>query len=139
MFNFFDIGGFLDWQLYAQALTFIDGRTYNQDVFKDHQVVTGAMPGWEKVLEKYGVTYLVLKSMDSSGTILPIVPALANDPNWSLVFSDGLFLVFVRNSPSCATTSAVTRSPRESFLITSSGRRTTTCFSGSPPWSPIRR
>jgi hypothetical protein len=98
MFNFFDIGGFLDWQLYPQALTFIDGRTYNQEVFMEHQVVTGAMPGWEKVLEKYGINYIVLKSMDSSGMILPIVPALANDPNWALVFSDGLFLVFVRNA-----------------------------------------
>jgi hypothetical protein len=37
--------------------------------------------------------------MDSSGTILPIVPVLANDPNWSLVFSDGLFVIFVRNTP----------------------------------------
>ena len=31
--------------------------------------------------------------------ILPIVPLLANDPNWSLVFSDGLFVIFVRNTP----------------------------------------
>ncbi|MHB8782662.1 MAG: hypothetical protein ACYDAX_04475 [Desulfobacteria bacterium] len=99
MFNFFDIGGFLDWQLYPGALTFIDGRTYNSEVFMEHQMVTGAMPGWEKVLDKYGITYIVLKSMDSSGMILPIVPALANAPNWSLVFSDGLFLVFVRNTP----------------------------------------
>jgi hypothetical protein len=99
MFNFFDIGGFLDWQLYPQALTFIDGRTYNQEVFMEHQVVTGAMSGWEKVLDKYAVTYIVLKSMDSSGMILPIVPVLANAPNWSLVFSDGLFLVFVRSTP----------------------------------------
>jgi len=99
MFNFFDIGGFLDWQLYPQALTFIDGRTYNQEVFTEHQVVTGAMPGWEKVLEKYGITYIVLKAMDSSGMILPIVPVLANNPNWALVFSDGLFVVFVRNAP----------------------------------------
>jgi hypothetical protein len=99
MFNFFDIGGFLDWQLYPQALTFIDGRTYNQEVFTDHQVVTGAAPGWENVLRKYGVTYIVTKSMDSSGMILPIIPVLANDPGWSLVFSDGLFLVFVRNTP----------------------------------------
>jgi hypothetical protein len=37
--------------------------------------------------------------MDSSGMILPIVPLLANDPNWSLVFSDGLFVIFVRNNP----------------------------------------
>jgi len=99
MFNFFDIGGFLDWQLYPQALTFIDGRTYNQEVFTEHQVVTGAMPGWEKVLEKYGINDIVLKAMDSSGMILPIVPVLANNPNWALVFSDGLFIVFVRNAP----------------------------------------
>jgi len=99
MFNFFDIGGFLDWQLYPQALTFIDGRTYNQEVFMEHQVVTGAAPGWEKVMEKYGITYIVLKSMDSSGMILPVVPALANAPDWALVFSDGLFVVFVHNVP----------------------------------------
>jgi hypothetical protein len=99
MFNFFDIGGFLDWQLYPNALTFIDGRTYNQEVFIEHQTVTGALPGWEKVLEKYGINYIVLKSMDSSGMILPIVPALANTPNWALVFSDGLFVIFVRNAP----------------------------------------
>jgi len=99
MFNFFDIGGFLDWKLYPQALTFIDGRTYNQEVFNEHQVVTGAMSGWEKVLEKYGINYIILKSMDSSGTILPIVPVLANNPDWALVFSDGLFVVFVRNAP----------------------------------------
>lgn len=99
MFNFFDIGGFLDWQLYPQALTFIDGRTYNPAVFQDHQTVTGALPGWEDVLRKYGITYLVLKSIDSSGLVLPVVPELSRNPGWSLVFADGLFLVFVRNTP----------------------------------------
>lgn len=99
MFNFFDVGGFLDWQLYPQALTFIDGRTYNPQVFMDHQSVTGAMPGWEEILRKYGATYIVSKSMDSSGMILPIIPALAKSPDWSLVFADGLFVVFVRNTP----------------------------------------
>jgi hypothetical protein len=99
MFNFFDIGGFLDWQLYPQALTFIDGRTYNKEVFREHQIVTGAIPGWEDVLRKYGITYIVLKSVDSSGAILPIIPALSKSPDWSLVFADGLFVIFVRNSP----------------------------------------
>ena len=99
MFNFFDIGGFLDWQLYPGALTFLDGRTYNQQVFMEHQSVTGGMPGWERVVDKYGITYIVLKTMDSSGMILPIVPLLANNPNWPLVFSDGLFVIFVRDTP----------------------------------------
>ncbi len=98
MFNFFDIGGFLDWQLYPQALTFIDGRTFNKEVFQEHQMVTGSIPGWEDVLRKYGITYIVLKSVDSSGTILPVIPALSRAPDWSLVFSDGLFLIFVRNT-----------------------------------------
>jgi tetratricopeptide (TPR) repeat protein len=99
MFNFFDIGGFLDWQLYPKALTFIDGRTYNREVFREHQIVTMALPGWEEILRKYGITYIVLKSVDSSGQVLPIVPALSRDPGWSLVFADGLFVIFVRNSP----------------------------------------
>jgi hypothetical protein len=99
MFNFFDIGGFLDWQLYPQALTFIDGRTYNQEVFMEHQSVTGAMAGWEEILRKYDVTYIVLKSVDSSGMILPVIIALSNNLDWSLVFADGLFVIFVRNSP----------------------------------------
>lgn len=99
MFNFFDIGGFLDWQLYGQAMTFIDGRAVRQDVFQDHQMVTAAIPGWEEKLRRYGVNYIVLKSMDSSGSILPIVPVLSNHPGWELVFSDGLFLIFVRDEP----------------------------------------
>jgi hypothetical protein len=99
MFNFFDIGGFLDWQLYPKALTFIDGRTYNTAVFMEHQTVTAAFPGWENILDKYGVTYIVTKAVDSAGMTLPIIPALFNHPNWSLVYADGLFVVFVRNSP----------------------------------------
>ena len=50
------------------------------------QVVTGGMPGWERTIDKYGITYFVLKSMDSSGMILPIVPILANDPHLLIEF-----------------------------------------------------
>lgn len=99
MFNFFDIGGFLDWQVYPGKLTFIDGRTYNQKVFMQHQVGTGAMAGWEKVFEENGVTYVVLKTMDSSGMVLPIVPTLATRPDWALIFADGLFVVFAKDIP----------------------------------------
>jgi hypothetical protein len=96
MINFFDIGGFLDWQLYPQALTYIDGRTYNHDIFMEHQVITSAMPGWEEAVRRHQATYFVLKGLDSSGMILPIIPALSERPEWHLVFSDGIFVVFVR-------------------------------------------
>jgi hypothetical protein len=99
MFNFFDIGGFLDWQLYPNKLTFIDGRTYNAAIFMEHQVGTGAMPGWEKNFEKHGITYAVLKTMDSSGMVLPIISAMASRPDWALIFADGIFVVFARDIP----------------------------------------
>jgi hypothetical protein len=99
MFNFFDIGGFLDWQLYPGKLTYIDGRTYNTEVFMEHQIGTAAMGGWEKSFEKRGITYAVLKTKDSSGMVLPIVGTLANRSDWQLIFSDGLFVVFARDIP----------------------------------------
>jgi hypothetical protein len=99
MFNFFDIGGFLDWQLYPQALTFIDGRAINSDIFQKHQIITGAGAEWKDILQQYGVTYIVTKTVDSSGMILPLIQVLANDPEWGVVFADGLFIVFVRNTP----------------------------------------
>jgi hypothetical protein len=98
MFNFFDIGGFLDWQLYPQVLTFIDGRAFNRKVFMEHQVVSGAMTGWEEILRRYQVNYIVTKAIDSSGMVLPLIYALWPSPDWSLVFADGLFVIFVRNT-----------------------------------------
>jgi hypothetical protein len=99
MFNFFDIGGFLDWQLYPEKLTFIDGRTYNAEIFMEHQVGTGGMPGWESNFAKHGITYAVLKTMDSSGMVLPIISTLTNRPDWALIFADGIFVVFAKDIP----------------------------------------
>ncbi|HEY3490325.1 MAG TPA: hypothetical protein VGK27_09420 [Candidatus Deferrimicrobiaceae bacterium] len=99
MFNFFDIGGFLDWQLYPGKLTFIDGRTYNSKIFMDHQMGTGSLPGWDAMFNEHGITYVVLKTMDSSGMVLPIISTLANAPEWQLIFADGLFVVFARDIP----------------------------------------
>ncbi|HEY5997554.1 MAG TPA: hypothetical protein VIU29_11070, partial [Candidatus Deferrimicrobiaceae bacterium] len=99
MFNFFDIGGFLDWQLYPGKLTFIDGRTYNSAIFMEHQQATGGMPGFEANFEKHGITYAVIKTMDSSGMVLPLTTTLTNRSDWELIFADGLFVVFAKNVP----------------------------------------
>jgi hypothetical protein len=99
MFNFFDIGGFLEWQLHPQKLTFIDGRGAPWAHFTEHQIVTSGMPGIENVFSKYNITYVVTKAADSSGMVLPLVNYLASRSEWELVFADGLSLVFVKNSP----------------------------------------
>jgi len=99
MFNFFDIGGFLEWQLHPRKLTFIDGRGAGLPQFPEHQIVTSGMNGTEDVFLKYNISYVVIKSADSSGTVLPLVNYLAAKGEWELVFADGLMLVFVKNIP----------------------------------------
>jgi hypothetical protein len=97
MFNFFDLGGFIDWQLSPKKLAFIDGRGGKQ--FTDHQLVTGASKEIENIFEKYGITYIVTKTADSSGTILPMIKYLSESPRWELVFADGLTVVYLKNTP----------------------------------------
>ena len=97
MFNFFDLGGFIDWQLSPKKLAFIDGRGGKQ--FTEHQLVTGASEEIEKIFEKYNITYVVTKTADSSGTILPLIKYLSESPRWELVFADGLTVIYLKNTP----------------------------------------
>jgi len=99
MFNFFDIGGFLEWQLHPRKLAFIDGRGAGWPHFLDHQVITGGMNGIENVFSKHNITYIVTKAADSSGMVMPLVNYLATNGEWELVFADGLVMVFVKNIP----------------------------------------
>ena len=99
MFNFFDLGGFLEWQLHPGKLTFIDGRGAAWPNFSEHQIVTSGMNDTENVFSKYNITYIVTKAADSSGMVLPLVNYLAARPEWELVFADGLSLVFMKNIP----------------------------------------
>jgi hypothetical protein len=99
MFNFFDIGGFLEWQLTPRKMTFIDGRGMGWPQFREHQIVTSGMNETADVFSKYNITYVAIKAADSSGTVLPLVNYLALSRDWGLVFADGLMLVFVKNIP----------------------------------------
>jgi len=96
MFNFFDLGGFIDWQLSPKKLAFIDGRGGKQ--FTEHQLVTGASKEIEEIFEKYDITYIVTKTADSSGTILPLIRYLSESPRWELVFADGLAVIYLKNT-----------------------------------------
>jgi hypothetical protein len=99
MFNFFDIGGFLEWQVHPEKKTFIDGRGAGWPQFHEHQIVTSGMNEADNVFSKYNITYVAIKAADSSGTVLPLVNYLAARGDWELVFADGLMLVFVKNIP----------------------------------------
>ncbi|MBI5418624.1 MAG: hypothetical protein HZA60_00910 [Deltaproteobacteria bacterium] len=99
MFNFFDLGGFVEWQVYPRKLTFIDGRAGNPTLFMEHQAITSGMGDMESTFRKYNITYVITKTVDSAGMVLPLINYLAMSPSWELVFADGLAVVFVKNIP----------------------------------------
>lgn len=66
MFNLYSWGGFLIWQV-PKYKVFVDGRmaTWKKgDVypFYEHEMVIRLNPGWEKILEKYGISWAIIPS-----------------------------------------------------------------------------
>lgn len=99
MFNFFDLGGFLDWQLHPVKKTFIDGRGAPAGVYMDYNIVVAGFDGWDRILDRYGADLIVTRAVDSTGMVLPLIDRLLEDRRWALVFSDGLALVFLKDTP----------------------------------------
>lgn len=97
LYNTYDWGGYLMWTLYPKYKVFWDGRSDSRSMFNlGMQVMRGA-PGWQAVLDRYGVDTVVTKActMDT-GQHYPVIDALARSPRWALVFADQSALIFVR-------------------------------------------
>jgi len=97
------IAGYMVWKGHQD---FFDGRSLSENVFRDYQTVVYATPGdpaRSEVLERYGIQAIVMDAFEYyTGTIYPLVQALAADPKmsqWKLVFADPSAMVFLRNPP----------------------------------------
>jgi len=90
MYNSYNWGGYLVWALPEEPV-FVDGRTDVYDEFLPQYVqVMFVRPGWQEVLDRYGVR-LALIERDSL-----LATMLATQPEWRLVYSDDQAAVFVR-------------------------------------------
>jgi hypothetical protein len=90
LFNSYNWGGYLLWEL-PQYPVFIDGRTdlYNDEVINQWLKVVRAEPGWQKILDQWGVRLVLLEP----GT--PILGPL-QDAGWQLLYKDKTAIVFGR-------------------------------------------
>jgi len=94
IFNDYVWGGYLIWQL-PEVKTFIDGRMPawregDNYVFADYLTVTQLKLGWESVLQKYDISYFLIRS-DSALTQI-----LKDHPHWNLIYKDQVATVFKR-------------------------------------------
>jgi len=107
MFNPYDWGGYLIWQLYPDYKVFTDGRELQEEIFWQHVSIMkgssqtfGGIPEWKLYLEAYGINFIITYSVDSfSWSLIPLVSALLYDEEWQLIYLDKNSLIFVRDIP----------------------------------------
>jgi len=92
LFNPYNWGGYLIWHLYPDYRVFVDGRAdlYGDDFLFQYAQVALAKPGWEAILDRYGVQTALVEAKS------PLVGAMAASPAWEPLYEDGRALVFRR-------------------------------------------
>ena len=88
MLNSYGWGGYLIWR---DLPVFVDGRAdvYGDFLFTFQQTNLG-QASWREPLETYDVDYILLEQGHQ------IIALLTESPEWSLVYEDGVALIFVR-------------------------------------------
>ncbi|GAB6082649.1 hypothetical protein JCM30471_15630 [Desulfuromonas carbonis] len=99
LYNTYDWGGYLAWQLFPEYLVFWDGRQNSAEMFRYGWEIMAGKPGWEDHLDRFAVNTIVTRTctMDT-GQCFPLLDRLRTSPDWVLVFQDPAALVFVRRN-----------------------------------------
>ncbi|MDX1600183.1 MAG: hypothetical protein R3191_01575, partial [Anaerolineales bacterium] len=95
VFNQFRWGGYLLYE-HPDIPVFIDGQTdfYGEELTREYLTVLKANPGWDRVLEKHGVTWTFTRSSE------PINQLLELDEDWERVYEDDVTIAYRRQGSS---------------------------------------
>jgi hypothetical protein len=91
MFNEFDWGGYLLLKLWPNQQIFMDGHThiYGEELTKEYERVTAMTPGWQNILAKYDVTWVIVR------TNTPLINSLTSSSEWSVAYQDNTAVILV--------------------------------------------
>jgi hypothetical protein len=92
LYNPYQWGGYLIWQLTPDYPVFVDGRAdlYGDEFLLDHLDLAAAAPGWEASLEAWGVRTALVTPEGA------LSRAMAASPNWERAYEDEVAVVYVR-------------------------------------------
>ena len=92
VFNEFIWGGYLLYRLWPDEQVFIDGQTdfYGEELTRDYLTVVNASPGWEEILDRYDVQWVIVRPNR------PISLWLDRTAGWDRLYEDGTAIVWVR-------------------------------------------
>jgi hypothetical protein len=93
MMNHYAWGGYLIWTLAPQYKVFIDGRAdiYGDEVIEDFVTVWRVRPGWDEVLEKYRIDWMLWPKTAAVAQLLRASPA------WQVTYEDKQAVLFTRS------------------------------------------
>ena len=85
-------GGYLIYRLYPSLRVFIDGRSdfYGPAFVKAYLDTINAQPGWDRRLEEYGVSRILIPSY------IPLGAVLKESKHWRIVSDDGVAILFAK-------------------------------------------
>jgi len=95
MFNEDEFGDYIIYSAYPQYKVFFDGRSdmYGIERLKEYIKVMGFNPGWEKIIEKYNIKWIIFNA-DSA-----LSRFLMGKNEWRLIYADKVAHIFVKNIP----------------------------------------
>ncbi len=93
VFNQFEWGGYLIYCCWSEVEVFIDGQTdyYGPELTMEYDQVVEGRPGWDDVLERYDVDWVLIRSEK------PLAQILMASPDWTPLHVDPTASVFVLN------------------------------------------
>jgi hypothetical protein len=91
MFNEFDWGGYLLLKLWPDQQIFMDGHThiYGEALTREYEQVITLSPGWEKILKKYDVRWVIMRKNT------PLIKVLSTSDNWKIAYEDTTAMILI--------------------------------------------
>lgn len=101
VFNNFDIGSYLIWQLFPDQKVFVDGRpeaypvSFFEDIYKPMQ---RDQKVWREKSQKYGINYIFFAHTDMTEWSEEFLSRMSKDKEWPMVFLNDSVVIFLKNT-----------------------------------------
>jgi len=102
VFNNFDIGSYLVWQLFPDQKIFVDGRpeAYPVEFFEDiYKLMQRDEKVWEEMSQKYDINYIFFAHTDMTEWSQEFLTRIAKNPEWPMVFLNDAVIIFLKDTP----------------------------------------
>lgn len=101
MFNSFAFGDYLTWNAFPGRKVFIHGRNevFPEDFYRDYLNAHKSPEVWNKVVEKYNITFALLEYYLTDLSGRERIPHIMTNSGWVPVYWDRTAIVYVNNIP----------------------------------------